>query len=740
MKKLIFLFVLFTTLASSEVVKNIEISGNKRITNETIILFGSIDIDVDYNDQKINNVLKNLYKTDFFENVSITLKNNILKIKVIENPIIQTIDITGIKNKRILEVLNENLILKQKNSFIESKVKKDEINLKNILKSNGYYFSEINTKIKKNDNNTIDLIYDIELGDKAYIEKIKFIGNKKIKDRKLKSVIVSEESKIWKFISKKKFLDKRRIKLDENLLKNYYKNNGYFKVSVNSTTALILDNNKFELVFNIDAGNKYIFNKINLEIPQSFNEKNFSGINNKIRKLEGDIYSLNKINKILEEIDKVTLSRQYEFIKASFVEKTIDDNKINLKIILSESEKLYVEKINILGNYLTNENVIRNSLIIDEGDPFNEILFKKSINTLKSKNIFGKIDTTVNDGSSEQTKIVDIIVEEQPTGEIAAAAGTGTSGSQISFSIAENNYLGKGIRLRASTTLSDNSLEFLFSRTDPNFKNSSNSLTTTIENSSEDLMNKFGYKTDKTGFSFGTSFEQFEDVFFSPSISTYYETLETSSKATTAKKKQEGNYFDTNLSYSLVLNRLNQNFQPSDGFKSKFSQTIPIVADDKSVINSYELSKYSKIGENSVFSFIFFARAVNSFDDDVRVSKRIYIPSRKLRGFASGKIGPKDGADYIGGNYGAAINLAATLPQFFGELQNVDFSVFFDSANLYGVDYDSSLDSNKIRSSTGLAIDWFTPIGPLSFSFATPLTKADSDKTETFRFKIGTTF
>ena len=130
-------------------------------------MFGNIEKDVDYNDQKINKILKNLYKTDFFENVSITLKNNILKIKIIENPIIQSIDIKGIKNKRILEVLNENLILKQKNSFIESKVKKDEINLKNILKSNGYYFSEINTKIKKNDNNTIDLIYDIELGEKA---------------------------------------------------------------------------------------------------------------------------------------------------------------------------------------------------------------------------------------------------------------------------------------------------------------------------------------------------------------------------------------------------------------------------------------------------------------------------------------------------------------------------------------------------------------------------------------------
>ena len=149
MKKLIFLFVLFTTFASSEIVKDIKITGNERITDETIIMFGNIDTNIDYNDQMINGVLKNLYETDFFENVSITLNNNILNIKIIENPIIQSINIKGIKNKRILEVLNENLILKQKTSFIKNRVKKDETNLKNILKSNGYYFAEINTKIKK---------------------------------------------------------------------------------------------------------------------------------------------------------------------------------------------------------------------------------------------------------------------------------------------------------------------------------------------------------------------------------------------------------------------------------------------------------------------------------------------------------------------------------------------------------------------------------------------------------------
>ena len=341
---------------------------------------------------------------------------------------------------------------------------------------------------------------------------------------------------------------------------------------------------------------------------------------------------------------------------------------------------------------------------------------------------------------SDQLKIIDVIVEEKPTGEISAGAGTGTSGSSISFSIAENNYLGKGSKVNLSATLSDDSLEGKFRISEPNFKNSDKTLNTTIESSRNDLMSKFGYETNETGFSFGTTFEQYQDIFFSPLISMYYESLTTSSKASNAKKKQEGDYFDTNFSYSLNLNKLNQNFQPTDGYRSTFSQSLPIFADDQSISNAYEYANYTKLGNETVFSFIFFAKSINNFDDDVRISKRIFIPSRKLRGFAAGKIGPKDSDDFVGGNYGTAMNLAATLPNFMKDLENIDFSLFLDTANVWGVDYDSSLDSNKIRSSTGIAVDWFTPIGPLSFSLASPITKSSTDETETFRFRIGTTF
>ena len=236
-----------------------------------------------------------------------------------------------------------------------------------------------------------------------------------------------------------------------------------------------------------------------------------------MNKLKGKTYSINRIDKILKEIDKIVIQKQFEFINASYTE-TLGAKNIDLNIKLTESRKEYVEKINILGNYITNESVIRNEIISDEGDPYNEILFKKSINKIKSRNIFKTVETSVKDGSSDQLKVIDVIVEEKPTGEISAGAGTGTSGSSISFSIAENNYLGRGSKVNLSATLSDDSVEGKFRISEPNFKNSDKTLNTTIESSRNDLMSKFGYETNETGFSFGTTFEQYQDIFFTRNI------------------------------------------------------------------------------------------------------------------------------------------------------------------------------------------------------------------------------
>jgi outer membrane protein insertion porin family len=739
--KSIIILLFITISANSEIIKEIKVSGNKRVSSETIKIFSEININKDLSTNQLNDVIKKLYSTNFFSNVGINVKKNILYISVVENPVIQTLKFEGVKNKRIIKLLKEQIEMREKSSFIEINVKNDVEKIINILRTNGFYFSKVIPKLKKNNNNTVDLIFQIELGDKAYIKKITFIGDKKIKENKLKKIIVSEETKFWKFVSSRKFLDLNRIKLDEKLLYNFYKNKGYYNISVESSSAKVINESNFELIFNINAGKKYYFGKIDLIIPDEYSPESFKKIIDVQDKLEGKIYSLDKIKKILNKIDEIALTKEFEFINAKYKENIVNNN-INLLIKLEESQKFYIERINVLGNYITNENVIRNFLLVDEGDAFNEILVNKSINEIKSGRLFKSVNKSVDNGSSNELKIININVEEQPTGELFAGAGTGTSGSSISFGIKENNYLGKGVKLDANASISNTSMLGSFTINNPNYKNSDKSLSTSIESTKIDQMAKFGYKSTKTGFSIGTVFEQYEDIYFSPSISNYLETLKTSSAASDAKKKQKGDYFDSNFNYGISLNKLNQNFQPSAGYKSEFYQSLPLYSDDLSIRNKYNFAKYYSPNENAILSFRFLVQSINSLSgEDVRISKRIYLPSKRLKGFEFGKIGPKDGQDYIGGNYATALNFATTLPGIFKDLETIDFSFFVDAGNVWGVDYSDTInDNSKIRTSIGLAVDWLTPIGPLSFSFAKPITKADTDKTETFRFDIGTTF
>ena len=739
-KSILIIFII-TISANCEIIKEIKVNGNKRVSSETIKIFSEIEVNSDLSVNQLNDVVKKLYSTNFFNNVELIVEKNILYISVIESPLIQTLTFEGVKNKRIIKLLNEKIEMREKSSFIKNRVKNDEEKIINILRTNGYYFSKVTPKIKKNDNNTVDLIFEIDLGDKAYIRKITFIGNKKIKENKLKKVIISEEAKFWKFVSSRKFLDLNRIKLDEKLLYNFYKNKGYYNVSVESSSAKVIDESNFELIFNINAGKKYYFGQIDLIIPDEYLPESFKKIINVKDKLKGKTYSLNKIKKILNEIDEIALTKEFEFISAKYKENIIDNN-INLLIKLEESKKFYIERINVFGNYITEENVIRNSLLVDEGDAYNEILVNKSINEIKSRRLFKTVNKIIDDGSSKDLKIININVEEQPTGEIFAGAGTGTSGSSLSFGIKENNYLGKGVKLDSQVSISDTSLQGSLTINNPNYKNSQKSLRTSLEATKIDQMSRFGYESTKTGFSIGTVFEQYEDIYFSPSISNYLETLKTSSVASDAKKKQKGDYFDSSFNYGLSLNKLNQNFQPSSGFKSTFFQSLPIYSDDYSIENKYDFVKYYSPNENAILSFRLLAQSINSLTgDDVRISKRIYIPSKRLKGFEFGKIGPKDGNDYIGGNYAIAFNFATTLPGIFKDLETIDFSFFVDAGNVWGIDYSDTInDNSKIRTSSGLAVDWLTPIGPLSFSFAKPITKADTDRTETFRFDIGTTF
>jgi outer membrane protein insertion porin family len=739
--KILIFYILFLNPVFSEIIDKIAISGNDRISDKTIQMFSNVELKDEISNKKLNQILKDLYETSFFDDVSVGFNNNTLSILVKEYPIIQKINYNGIKSKTLLEEINSEKVIREKSPYNIITLEDEKNRLNDKIKEIGYYDSKIEITVENLDQNLVNINFNIKLGEKAKIRKISFIGNKIFKDSKLKRLIASTEFKFWKFISGKKYLNPNLVQIDKRLLQNYYLNNGYYNVSINSSFARLIKNNEFELIFNIEAQKKIYFGDLKLTLPLDFDKENFENINKLFKKVKNEPYSINTINRILNEIDEITALEQYQFINATVLENIVSD-KINLTFKINETDKIYVKRVNIYGNSITEESVIRNQLELDEGDPFNEILFNKSINNIKSLNFFKNVNYNISDSIDLKTRTLDIFIEEKPTGEISATAGFGTSGGSIGFGIKENNFIGKGVSLNSNFLMTEESFKGKFSLNNPNYKNSDKSLYVSLLATEDDNMEKFGYKSNKTGIDIGTNFEYLDNFRLGLGASNFYEVIKTDNTASQSQQDQKGNYWDSFLNLDFNYDKRNQKFQTTSGFKSYYSLDIPIISENNTLKNYYNYSHYFDLFDQNISSFSLMLRASNSItNDNIKLSERITLPSSKLRGFEVGRIGPKDGEDFIGGNYAAALNFSSTMPQIFEESQNVDLLLFFDIANLWGVDYDSTLDdSGSIRSSTGIALDWFTPVGPLNFSLALPITKKNGDKTETFRFNLGTTF
>ena len=724
----------------AEIINEINIEGNQRISNETIKMFAGVSIKDDLSEKNLNEILKKLYESNFFDLVSVKIINNSLIIKVKENPIIQNVNYEGIKSSELLEDLKKNTLLKSRSSFNEVLLEIDKKEIKSFLKNAGYYFSEIEIFIDELKDNKINLTYNIALGEKAKIQRISFIGDKIFKDKKLKGVILSEEYKPWKFLSGKKYLNESMIRYDERLLKNFYLNKGYYNVVVNSSFAKMTDDQTFELIFNINANSKLFFGDLKIELPDDFSKSNYEEVEKFFKKLENEPYSINRIEDIVEKIETITINEQYESIKAS-VKENIDSNKININFKIEETEKFFIERINIFGNNVTRESVIRNQIEIDEGDPFNQILYAKSLNNIKALNFFENVDGKIIDGNEFNTKIININITEKATGEIFAGVGTGTDGSSFAFGIKENNYLGRGVKVDSNLNVSEERIKGKFLVSNPNYKNSDKNLDLSLEATSIDRLGTSGYKSGVTGFSIGTQFEYLDDLKLGLSTRNTIEKIDVDSSASARQKKQDGNYFDSFIGLDLFYDKRNQKYQTTSGFFSNYNLSMPILSDTNTLTNAYNYKFFKELYENNVSSFSFMFKGASSLSgDDIKLSERLYLPGKKLRGFESGKIGPKDGSDYVGGNYISSINATTTVPKILENVQNVDIVMFADAANIWGVDYDSSLDNSGIRSSVGVGLDWLTPVGPLTFSFAHPVTKEPTDIEETFRFNIGTSF
>ncbi len=743
MRKLLILSTVFTLIFSalnSEIVKDIKINGNKRVSTETIKLYGEIDINKDYTDKDIDKVLKNLYETDFFEDVKIEIVDNVLKVDLKEYPIVNQLIVVGEKSNRYREQIKKTIRLKEKRSFVKSYLAKDIERIKQLYSSIGYNSIKVETKIKEIDTSNFDLLFVIDRGEQTKISSIKFIGNDSVRSSRLIDIIASEVDKFWKIISRNTNFSENLIRLDVRLLTNYYKSLGFYDVKVKSNFAQINQSGNADLIYSIDEGNRYIINKISINVDKVFDKKLFFPLNNQYEKYIGTYYSPFTITKLLENLDELIEQNNLQFVEHN-VQEIVSGNEINVIFNVFEGEKTLVERINILGNNITNEDVIRGELILDEGDPFTKLNLDKSVSELKSRNLFKTVNYEINDGSEPNLKIINFIVEEKPTGEISAGAGFGTNGGTVAFTVKENNWLGEGKSLALDVEIDQESLAGSLNFNDPNYDFLGNSINYSLASEKNDKPDK-GYENSIISAGIGTSFEQYKDVVASLGLEFTYDDLKTENSASDSLKKQAGTFDELAFSYGFSQDKRNRSFKPTSGFITSFRQTLPIYADKSFIENTFVASRYKTLSENIVGSGKLYLSAINGVDDeDVRISKRKSLSSKRMRGFERNKIGPVDSSDHIGGNYAASLNFETNLPNLLPDSTNMDVSLFLDFGNVWGVDYDDSIDeSNKIRSSVGIFTNWMSPIGPMVFTLSQNLSKADTDVTESFNFNLGTTF
>ena len=742
MTRFIIIFFLILTNSLFAEIKKVTVIGNVRVNSSTIESLVDKKI-ANVDSIYINNLTKKIYDTDFFSDVKISFNQDVLSINVVENPIVNFFYINGIKDSD-LDQVNKIITLKENSIFSSAKLKKDIEATKEFLNASGYYQSSINPEVIKVDNNQVNLIINIDKKEISKIKNIYFIGNKFFSNSQLMDVITSSEDGWWKFFSTSA-LSEQRIEYDKQLLKEFYKSKSFYDVQIESAFASVDKNNNFTLTFSINSGKKYKFGDYDLKITglslKETDSNEIKNISNKL--LKNEFYSPLIINKLSKQVTDFLESKRYGNFEINIQDSKAGEDKINVIVQLNEGQKSLINKINIQGNTITEEKVIRDNLILAEGDQINSSKIKKSIDNVKSKQLFSKVDYKIEDSDKKNFKDFNLFVKEQPTGNISAGVGYGTNGGLFEASVNERNFLGQGINLNFTGRLSADVVRGELSYVDPNYINSNKELAASLFSEVDDYKNS-GYQNKRAGTRIATKYEIYEDIFFRPNLSVQFDKLEVTGSASSLLRSRQGDFITTSLGYNFLYDQRDSKFNPTSGSVIYFDQNIATLFSDIPTVQTGLGATFYKELFSDKFIGSAKARLANvvAFNDkDVKLSDRIFASSSDLRGFEQRGVGPVDSGDHIGGNNLATLSLKSTFPNPIPENLRATTFLFLDVGNVWGVDYSNSIsDSSKLRSSTGVALDLMSPIGPLSFTYSIPLSKASSDKEQNFLFNICSSF
>lgn len=762
-----------TTIAAAPtqtgVVQRILVKGNERIEPATVISYLSIQPGETVDSAKMDAALKTLARTDLFSDLKIDFNAGDLTISIVENPIINRVLFEGNSGLKE-EKLRDEVTVRPRGIFTRAKVQQDVGRIVELYRRSGRISANVTPQIVELPQKRVDLIFKIDEGPKSGVLSVNFLGNKAFSDNDLRDVVVTEQTHWYKFFSSNANYDPDRLEYDKEQLRKYYRNRGYYDFRVASAVAeLSPDKNGFAITYTLDEGPRYKFGKISVETELQKLDKNILEALVPFRR--GEIYQDEKIEQATDALTFAAGAAGFAFVD---VRPRYTPNRakgvVDVTFDVKEGPRVYVDRIDIVGNTATLDYVIRREMNVSEGDAYNRVLVDRSKNQIRGLGFFKDVNITETPGSAPDRTGLQVKVEEQPTGELSFSAGySSVDQLVIDLGVTQRNFRGRGEDVRARVSLGSLRQQVDLSFTEPRFLGRDLAAGLDGYYYRYDLTNFSAYKTTTLGTGLRLSFP----LSLNSRGSARY-TLRNDNVAIDASFclpnqlvvspslcAQRGSFITSLIGYGYRLDHRNDAINPSRGYFVEFNQDFAGLGGDvKYVKTETDGAFYHGFSKRFVLSVIGSAGFVQGWSGDhVRINDRFYKGGNTFRGFAIAGIGPRDlnlgRTDSLGGKAYAIGTVEMTVPTFLPEQYGIKAALFsdfgteglLDKADKKSVDATGVLvndpnikDNLGLRASAGLSVFWKSPMGPIRFDFSHILKKESYDKTETFRFSTATQF
>lgn len=749
--------------AEAQVVSQIAVEGNQRIETDTVLSYMQIAPGEAFDSAKIDESIKALFQTGLFADVQISRRGSVLVVRVEENPMINRVNFEG--NKEIKDdALAKEVQLRERMMFTRARVLADVNRVIALYRRSGFYSVKVSPKIIRLPQNRVDLVFEIDEGSATKVKTINFVGNQAFDASTLRGVISTQQSRWWKFFARNDNYDPDRLEYDKELLRRYYLKNGFADIRVISADAeLSPDNDHFIITFTLEEGQRYTVADVAVNVGDA--QLDPDGLIRSVKTGVGDYYDASRVDKSVENLTLEAARQGFVFARVNpEIRRNEGEASLNITYNIVEGTRTYIERIDIIGNFRTEDEVIRRELRLFEGDAFNRVLVDRARRRLTALDYFSKIDFREEEGSAPDRVVLVVEVQEKSTGSINFSVGFSTTEYVIgSVSLQERNLMGKGYNARINTTLSFKRQNVDFSFTNPYFMGLPLSAGIDLFATRTDNTDVSSYESTQVGGALRTGFrlDEYSSLNLKYGLSWRDIGGVDPAKAAPAIINSQGDSIKSAIEASYTWDNLDNPIQPTNGFRGQLVAEMAGLGGDVYYGNFevhgwyfipvYEESVVLKVEANA-------GHMVPFNDTRVPVQDRYYKGADTFRGFARSGVGPRqmgnDGRkDAIGATTYAIGTVEMTFPIGLPEEWGVEGAIFSDFGTAFGAPENSFnsggctlgpsckvFDTMEFRASVGAGIIWQSPFGPLRFEAAYPLMSAKYDETEWFRFSVGTRF